>query len=329
MNPAPWSLRSTWAAFARGWQRFFHEPCDARICAAIRITYAAIVLIHLATIYSDLDWWFTDAGVLPLENGLRIASPYSWSLLALLPSTSMVVHTCFWVMVGHALFLLIGFLPRLNVLLLFVWLVSFQVRNDVINDGEDRLMRLLAFFLIFLPSGQCWSVNSVVRGWWRRSNGKDREPASESTRYLAPGWPLRLLQIEMAAMMFSSGLVKLGGDPWLNGSALYYVSRLDDHFGRFYVPAWIFDTPWVVALITWSVLLSEVLCPLLLWFRETRLACVAILVLFHLGNEWTMNLFLFHWLMLCGWMAFLTPADFQQRGSRGFAHRRLDANAAC
>jgi hypothetical protein len=84
-----------------------------------------------------------------------------------------------------------------------------------------------------------------------------------------------------------------------------------------------------VALITWSVLLAELLCPLLLWFRETRLACVAILVLFHLGNEWTMNLFLFHWLMLCGWMAFLTPADFQQRGSRGFGHRRLDANAAC
>ena len=114
----------------------------------------------------------------------------------------------------------------------------------------------------------------------------------------------------MAAMLFSSALVKLGGDPWLDGTAIYYVSRLDDHFGRFYVPAFVFDTPWVVAFITWSVLVAELLCPLLIWFRETRLPCLFILAAFHLANEWTMNLFLFHWLMLCGWLAFVTPADF-------------------
>src|SRR5947209_14047873 len=99
MNVAPWSLRSTAAAFARGWQSFFHQPCDARVCAAIRMAYASIVLIHLAVLYPDLDLWFTDSGVLPLENALKIASPYSWSLLAWLPSTSAVVHTCFWVAV--------------------------------------------------------------------------------------------------------------------------------------------------------------------------------------------------------------------------------------
>jgi hypothetical protein len=40
------------------------------------------------------------------------------------------------------------------------------------------------------------------------------------------------------------------------------------------------------------------------------LPCLAVLLVFHLANEWTMNLFLFHWLMICGWIAFLTPADF-------------------
>ena len=85
MNPAPWSLRSTAAAFASGWQRFFHEPCDARVCAAIRIVYATIVLIHFATIYPDLDRFFTDAGVLPLEAALKIAHPYSVSILAHTP----------------------------------------------------------------------------------------------------------------------------------------------------------------------------------------------------------------------------------------------------
>ncbi len=310
MNPAPWSLTSAWAALARGWNRFFHEPCDARICAAIRIFYAAIVLIHLATLYPDLDHWFTENGVLPLDNAKKLANPHSTSLLEFLPGTSAVVHTCFWITVAHAFCLLIGLLPRINAFFLFVWLFSFQIRNNLINDGEDCLMRMMGFFLIWMPTGLCWSVNSLIRRWLI---------SPHAPQYSAPGWPLRILQIQMAAMLFSTALVKLGGDPWFDGTALYYVSRLDDHFGRFYIPAWLFDTPWLVALITWSVLLAELLAPLLLWFRETRLPCLIILVLFHLANEWTMNLFLFHWLMLCGWLAFVSPADFRifARRARG------------
>src|SRR5437868_1594721 len=211
MNTAPWSLKTTLGALTRGWQRFFHEPCDARIPAAIRIVYAAIVLIHLAVLYPDLDMWFTASGVLPVEAALKIVSPYSWSLFALLPDTSAAVHVCFWIAVSHAVCLLVGFLPRVNALLLFVWIVSFQVRNNLINDGEDCLMRLMGFFVIWLPSGRCWSVNAVIGRWWKGGQGTgDRGQESEvggqrsEVRCLAPGWPLRLFQIEMAAMFFSS-----------------------------------------------------------------------------------------------------------------------------
>src|SRR6476646_910786 len=111
MNPDAWSLRSAAAAFARGWQRFFHEPCDARVCATIRIVFASLVLIHFATLYPDLDRFLTDAGVLPLEAALKIASPYSISILAFTPQTSTAIHICWWVAGGHAIALLLGFLP--------------------------------------------------------------------------------------------------------------------------------------------------------------------------------------------------------------------------
>lgn len=296
-----WSLRSTAAACARCWNAFFHQRCEPQIYAAIRIVFATLVLISFAILYPDLDLWFTDAGVLPTEASREATHPYSWSLLHLVPSTSRMVHFAFWLAVAHTIGLLIGFLPRLNAFFVFVWIVSFQTRNSVIQDGEDTLLRMLAFLMIWMPSGHAWSIQS----WVRRAMGR----SSDSSDMLVPVWPLRLLQFQMAIMFLSSGLVKLGGDPWLNGTALYYVSRLDDHFGRFWVPAWLFDTPAVVALITWSVVLAEVAIPFLIWFRETRLPCLIVLVLFHLANEWTMNLFLFHWLMLCGWLSFVTPAD--------------------
>jgi hypothetical protein len=39
-----------------------------------------------------------------------------------------------------------------------------------------------------------------------------------------------------------------------------------------------------------------------------------------------MNLFLFHWLMLCGWLAFVTPADFSFLRRSSGQQRLLAAN---
>ena len=65
------------------------------------------------------------------------------------------------------------------------------------------------------------------------------------------------------------------------------------------------------AFATWSVIAVELAVPIFIWFRETRRLCLAGLLLFHLANEWTMNLFFFHWIMLVGWISFLTPDDFR------------------
>jgi vitamin K-dependent gamma-carboxylase-like protein len=319
------SLKTTLSALARGWQAFFHAPCDARICAAIRIGYAAVILIHLAVLYPNLDLWFTDAGVLPLEAAQQIGNPYVPSLLWHLPNTPTVTHVAFFAFVTHAVLLLVGLLPRANAICVFVWLLSFQARNPMIHDSQDTALRLLGFLLIFLPLGRCWSINAwLIRLWKRRSeaanphsaNGYPLPKGQGLDRFAAAGWGLRLVQIEMVLIFLSTGLVKLGGDLWVNGTALYYVSRLDDVFGRFPVPAWAFDTPWVVALMTWAVIAVELLVPVLIWFRETRRLCLVGLLLFHLANEWTMNVFLFHWIMLVGWISFLEPGDFRWLGSR-------------
>jgi hypothetical protein len=308
-NTAPWSLRAAlWTAVA-GWQRFFHEPCDARICAAVRIGFATLVLVQLAVLTPDVERFFTDAGYLPLETSRETASPFAWSLFWLVPNSTAAVQVCFVVAALQTAMLLLGCASRINAFCVFLWVISIQVRNPLLLDGEDTVMRMLAFFLIWMPIGRAWSIDAAIGAWWRnRHETADalRRPAD----YSAPGWGLRLLQIEMAGMLLSAGLEKLAGDSWLNGTAIYYVSRLDDFFGRFPVPAWLFDQPWPVAILTWSVVAVEMACPILLWFRETRRWALGFIVVFHLGNEWTMHLFLFHWLMLCGWLSFVTPEDF-------------------
>jgi len=306
MTGGGYNLVAAWRSLSRGWHEFFHQPLDTRVCAMVRIAYAAVVLIHWAVLYPDLALWYGESGVLPDVVSREIAGPHQWSLLWHLSATPGVLQGCFWLAVANTVLLGIGLLPRLNAACLLAWLISLQSRNGFILDGEDTTMRLLALYLVLMPCGASWSVNAAFLRWFR---GKG-EP-TETTRHLRPAWGLRLLQIQMAVIFLAAGLEKIGDEAWLNGTAMYYVARLDDYFGRFPTPAWLFDQPWSVALLTWSVIFGELLVPVLVWFRQTRRWALAAAVLFHLGNEWTMHLFLFHWLMLAGWLSFLEPSDWR------------------
>ena len=310
--PGGFSLVAAWRATSRCWHEFFHLPRDTRVCAAVRIAFAALTLLNLAVLYPDLDLWYTEQGILPAAASKQIGPPLGWSLLWHLPGTSAVVHTCFWILVGHTVLLLVGLLSRFNAAGVLLWLMSFQNRNVQILDGEDFVFRLMALFLVLMPCGASWAVDAWL---WRRWRGGDASPS-----HLAPAWGLRLLQIQMAVIFLSAGLHKLGTEAWFDGTALYYVSRLDDYFGKFPVPTWVFDTPWMVALLTSAVVLGELLVPVFIWFRETRRTALAVAVLFHLGNEWTMHLFLFHWIMLAGWLSFVEPGDFAWLRRRRSGH---------
>jgi uncharacterized membrane protein YphA (DoxX/SURF4 family) len=163
------------------------------------------------------------------------------------------------------------------------------------------VLRLLSFFLIFMPLAEVWSVDA-----WLEGRGKKAEQPYQSQ---SSPWALRLLQCFMVLVMLATGLWKLAGEPWRDGTALYYVARIDDLFGRFPVPHYLFDTPWTVRAMTWSVLYVELAIPFLIWIPKARRFSLLVLLAFHLSNEWAMHLFLFHWIMLCGWMSFLKKED--------------------
>ena len=289
------------------WNRFFHEPIDPRIPALIRVGYASLVLVNLVSWYPYLEMWFGEGGVLPGQLGY--AGGYQWSVLAWVPNTDAALQICFWIFALQTLCLLLGFASRFSAISVFVWLVSFQHRNPFIWDGEDKVLRLIGFFLMFMPLAEIWSVDACL--WGRAAKeGTDTSYVSHSS-----GWALRMLQYVMVLIMLATGLWKLSGESWRDGTALYYVARIDDLFGRFPVPHYLFDTPWTVRAMTWLVLAAELLIPILIWFRDGRRFALLLLLGFHLSNEYAMHLFLFHWIMLCGWLSFLKAEDLDAAAS--------------
>lgn len=318
MSVAPLSL----APLRRGWNRFFHEPVDTRICGILRIAYASVLLVNVLVWAPDLERWFAETGVLPLKASRFLVDPESRSIFEWLAPDAAAVWTCYLLLVLQILLLGAGLWPRFQAAGVFLWLVSFQHRNMLLWDGQDSLFRLFAFFLIFLPSDRFLSADA-----WRRRAG--RAPRD----LVAPAFALRFFQIQMTIMYLAAGWEKLAGTDWPAGVALYYVARLDDFFGHYPAPEFLFAWMPLVGWATWAVLAGEIVLPFAFWFRETRLAAVILAFLFHLGLEWTMNLFLFPWIAMVGLLSFLEPSDLDALGipggarSRGLRWRRPSARA--
>lgn len=273
------------------WNDFWHQPCDVRVCALIRICFGLLVVLNFVGAYPWVDMWWSEHGFMPLEASKRMLDPDVWSLFHYLPATDRVLWTCYWVAMGHGALLAIGLFSRFNAAATLVWLITFQHRNSLITDGEDTMFRLICFMLIFMPAWDVWSVDAKILP---RKSDKPRH-----------GWPLRMLQVLMFYVLWAAGLEKLAGGSWWSGAAMYYVLHLDDFFGHFPVPQILIDTVWPARIVTWISLWIEILAPVLIWFKETRRWALIAIIALHLGIEYMMNVFLFEWLMICGWLAFV------------------------
>jgi hypothetical protein len=273
--------------------RFLFDGCDPRIIPPMRIGFAIIILIQSLVAWPDAERWFTDAGLLNTQTAKELTSPGSWSLLFWLPSNVLTVKVCLGLLIGHALFMLVGVASRFQAAAIFVWLVSFQNRNPLITDGEDIVFRIMAFLFIWLPLDCGWSL------WNRKRSTQSFETSSK-----ADAWGLRLIQIQMTAIYASTALCKTQGVSWWNGTAVWFVSRLSDDYGRA-VPKSFLDLPWTSEIATWGTLLIEFLLPIALWIRPIRNYAVLVGLMLHLGIELSMNLFLFQWIMMLGLLSFI------------------------
>lgn len=285
------------------WNAFWFADRDPRLASVLRIGYGALLLVNLAVWAPDLRLWFTESGLLPAAAAREIVNEHAPTILGWVASDAWPI-ACYVALVVAAALLTIGWRTRAAAIAVFLGLTWFQNRNYAIVDGEDTLFRLFAFYLALCPAGWAFSLDA-----------RRRDPAA------APPvpWALRLFQIQIAVVYLSSAIEKSTGADWTSGHALYYVARLDDSFGKLPVPSALFASLTATKLMTWAVLAVEWTLPILLWLRPTRRWAIVFAIGFHLAIEYTMNLFLFHWLMILGILAFSEFAELRgsRRASRG------------
>jgi hypothetical protein len=282
----------------RGWYEFFLKPQSPVPVAIYRILFSLVVLIDAALLRPDWLTWFGPRGLVTLATSQQIETGARLNVFAYLPETEFWANGVYYALLAAAILLCVGAFTRASSIAVFVLLVSLHQRNIFILNGGDTLLRVCAFFLMFAPAGAALSIDRL-RNIWRGREGVDIAPR-------AP-WAQRMIQIELSLLYLMTFWNKTMGPSWVNGTALYYVSHLDQ-FRRFPLPD-VLQGLAITKLETWFTLAAEFALGVLVWIREFRYPVLFIGVLLHLSLEYSMNVPMFQWKVLAAYVTFVDAAD--------------------
>ncbi|MCA9160791.1 MAG: hypothetical protein KDA72_20815, partial [Planctomycetales bacterium] len=188
------------ASLTTRFDRWLFAGCHPTVCSVLRIATASVLFAYLLTLYGELEYWFTDAGVLKSATAEEIHQGVYGSLLFWLPSDLATVKFCWSVMFIQTVLLWLGCLSRFQIACLFVWLVSFQHRISYIFDGQDTLLRILTFSMIFMPLDTRWSLGRWLRNKCRSAAANRQRRGAWATAALPSAWGLRLVQLQVTAI---------------------------------------------------------------------------------------------------------------------------------
>lgn len=267
---------------------------DYRALAVLRIGLGLFLLVDLIQRSFDLSAFYTDFGVLPraiLAAKQHIPGTitfHTWGGSAGFEGTLFVVAGALAVLV------ILGWYTRPALLLSWIFLISLQNRNEVIADGGDQLLRTLLFWSLFLPMGARYSLDAKRRGM---------VPAQKSHASMAT---LALL-LQVVIIYEFAGFSKYDPIWYKEGTATFYVLASEQVTKPLGLA--LLHYPGFLKIITFATLLLEIIVPPLAFLpfrtRSIRLWIVALFWLFHLGLFFSLELGLFPFLCMLGWIPYL------------------------
>jgi hypothetical protein len=290
----------TRGAIGKGWNHFwFDSRSDASLTSLslFRICLAGVLLFAYASRVPDLGFFYSEGGILP--SAYRVTN----ELFRFRPTPLDGVESVARLQVLHALFLaslvcvLLGFRARVATVVAYALHMIFLNRNVMVQFGVDTIGTFFLLYLCFTPCAARFSLDA------QRRTG--RRPKQTAIGHLF--W--RLMQVQVCIIYGYSGLTKLQGQRWWDGSAFWDVlsagnlQRWDMSF--------VAHAPIVIATVVYLVLLWEVYFPALIWLPKLRLPMLAFGVAMHIGIFLFMNLPSFGFLMISLYVLFLKEDEIE------------------
>ncbi|WP_406696058.1 HTTM domain-containing protein [Singulisphaera sp. Ch08] len=302
----------------RVWNRFWFGPISARPLGAFRIVFGLLCLANLAFMSFELDYWFTNTGLLQGTEAREVAGALRFSPLQWVDDP-LTVRLFFGATAVVVVLFTVGWHTRIMGVLLYLTLLSIHHRNIVTNCGVDTLVLIMAFYAMLSPCGAAFSLDARRAA---RKRGTLAEP-------LIVPWAQRLIQLHLSLIYFDTAVLKCNGGTWLGGTALHFVLS-NTEVGRSQL-MWLVEYPLVINLLTYIALAVEFGLAVFLWFRPTRVWMALAGLGLHAGVLFTVNVPIFGEVMTACYLVFLAPDELNSLirclNPRSWFRRRSETGA--
>jgi hypothetical protein len=192
------------------------------------------------------------------------------------------------------------FLPYKRLFTFFVYFFTMNLYHKTIpiqNAGFNLLVMTL-FLLIFMDE----NANNNKFSFWKTLNITVTNFAVWASRF-------QVIILYVVATYF-----KLLGTTWLDGTAFYYI-LYNDTYSHPWFKQLLISHGFLTHAITWFALLFQLLFPILIWFKKTKLSMIILGVLFHLMIIIIMGITDFGIIMLIMYLLFYTPEKLKEKFS--------------
>jgi hypothetical protein len=287
---------------ARAWAEFFFRPADPITLGMIRLALGMLLFWDIAVLGPDLrDYLGSDGWIGPeaAQHYLREHSPWAWSFWFWVPDRWLYPA---WAacLVVLALFVC-GFRSRLTAVAAWVIAVSTVRRAPAALFGFDQMIATWTFYLAaFGASGQALSFDRYRQRRRDATARPDPGPAPTVSANLS----LRMIQVHLALVYGMSGLSKLMGPEWWDGTAMEMII-LTPEYRRFDLTG-LAAFPLLLSTMTHAGLFLEISYPVLIWVRKLRPLIMASVVMMHLGIDLVLGLTEFGLTMIAANLAFVS-----------------------
>jgi hypothetical protein len=281
----------------KSWNNFFFEPLPTESIALFRILWCSIIGIYFLLDLQNINDFYGPHSLLSLQT-VKNHFPYAHlNVFNSFNSSYEIVYSVMALYGASILFALFGFYTRTSLVVMFVCMTSIHQRNIWLLSSSELLLRTISLYLICSPCGHSLSIDSIL-GRKFKSFRKNRDWAP---------WALRLIQIQISVVYLWTVWHKLKGDDWLDGTAVYYATRLESM--KTFSLSFLLDSETFIRIATWGTLLIEVSLGILIWIKEFRKPLIFLGIIFHLGIELTMSIPFFEIIMISLLMLYLTPLE--------------------
>jgi predicted DCC family thiol-disulfide oxidoreductase YuxK len=225
--------------------RYWLGQLDLRPLGFMRIAFGAVLFWSTLDLSPVLFDFFSDSGVAP--RGALLGSMVRQARFCLydVAGPPWVLVALYWLTLLSILIFMLGWHSRLASITTFLLVCGIHERNLLVFDGSDNMIRVLLFWLMFMPTGARYSVDAVLRA-----------ARGQPLITQASALPIRMGQINIAWVYLDTVLYKWPGVEWHNGSALRIALGLDHLFTRS-LGRWMFGQSWFLWLGTHFTVVAE------------------------------------------------------------------------